>query len=214
MLPPKKQRQHAPDPNERPGNSSVSHILPAADVGKQSRIGDNHANMSAPQIQKEPASESAREPWWRHVRDAIRGVHHDYTEGPIGRSLLLLAVPMVLETLMESLFAVVDVFFVAKLGADAVATVGITESMLYILYSIALGLGIGATAMVARRIGERDAEGAARAAVQAIWLGVIVAAVIGITGVTMAPVFLRGLGAPPPVVELGTTYTRIMLGGN
>src|SRR5262245_2472459 len=155
-----------------------------------------------------------REPWWRHVKDAIRGVHHDYTEGPIGRSLLLLAVPMVLETLMESLFAVVDVFFVAKLGSDAVATVGITESMLYVLYAIALGLGIGATAMVARRIGERDAEGAARAAVQAIWLGLIVAAVIGITGVTMAPAFLRGLGAPPAVVELGTTYTRIMLGGN
>jgi len=155
-----------------------------------------------------------RERWWRHIKDAIRGVHHDYTEGPIGRSLLLLAVPMVLETLMESLFAVVDVFFVAKLGADAVATVGITESMLYILYAIALGLGIGATAMVARRIGERDAEGAARSAVQAIYLGVIVAAVIGIVGVTMAPAFLRWLGAPPAVVDLGTTYTRIMLGGN
>ncbi len=154
------------------------------------------------------------EPWWRHVRDAIRGVHHDYTEGPIGRSLMLLAVPMVLETLMESLFAVVDVFFVGKLGADAVATVGLTESMLFIIYAIALGLGIGATALVARRIGERDPDGAARTAVQSIILGVIVAAVIGITGVTMAPVFLRGLGASPAVLAVGSTYTRIVLGGN
>jgi len=81
--------------------------------------------MSIPELQ-EAHSSAQTEPWWRHVRDAIRGVHHDYTDGPIGRCLLLLAVPMVLETLMESLFAVVDVFFVAKLGADAVATVGLT----------------------------------------------------------------------------------------
>jgi putative MATE family efflux protein len=152
--------------------------------------------------------------WGRHIKDAIRGAHHDYTEGPIGRSLLLLAIPMVLETVMESLFAVVDVFFVAKLGADAVAGVGITESMLYILYAVAMGLGIGATAIVARRIGERDPDGAARSAVQAIILGVAVAVVIGVTGVIMAPTFLRLLGASPAVIEMGTTYTRIMLGGN
>src|SRR5262245_18892299 len=108
--------------------------------------------MSAPQLEKKQSNEHSDEPWWRHVRDAIRGKHHDYTEGPIGRSLMLLAVPMVLETLMESLFAVVDVFFVARLGADAVAAVGLTESMLFIIYSIAMGLGIGATALVARRI--------------------------------------------------------------
>src|SRR5216117_1605905 len=134
--------------------------------------------MSAPELQKEAIAISLPEPWWKHVSDAIRGVPHDYTEGPIGRSLLLLAVPMVLETLMESLFAVVDVFFVAKLGADAVATVGLTESMLYFIYAIAIGLGIGATAIVARRIGERDPGGAARTAVQSIILGVMVAAVI------------------------------------
>src|ERR1044071_8128172 len=123
--------------------------------------------MSTPDLEEVHSSAQA-EPWWRHVRDAIRGVHHDYTEGPIGRSLMLLAVPMVLETLMESLFAVVDVFFVAKLGADAGATVGLTESMLYFIYAIAIGLGIGATALVARRIGERDPGGAARTAVQSI----------------------------------------------
>jgi putative MATE family efflux protein len=154
------------------------------------------------------------ESWFSHIRDALRGVHHDYTEGPIGRSLMLLAIPMVLETLMESLFAVVDVFFVARLGADAVATVGLTESMLFVIYAIAMGLGIGATALVARRIGERDPDGAARSAVQSIVLGVIVAAVIGITGVTMAPILLSSLGASSTVLAIGTTYTRIVLGGN
>src|SRR6266478_4125965 len=139
--------------------------------------------MSAPELQQEGIAISLSEPWWKHVRDAIRGVPHDYTEGSIGRSLMLLAVAVVLETLMESLFAVVDVFFVAKLGADAVATVGLTESMLYFIYAIAIGLGIGATALVARRIGERDPGGAARTAVQSIILGVMVGAVIGITGI-------------------------------
>src|SRR5260370_30201820 len=131
--------------------------------------------MSAPELQ---VSVALPEPWWKHVRDAIRGVPHDYTEGSIGRSLLLLAIPMVLETLMESLFAVVDVFFVAKLGADAVATVGLTESMIYIIFAVAMGLGIGGMAVVARRIGEHDPRGAAKSAVQAIILGVIVAAII------------------------------------
>src|SRR6266581_2905787 len=139
--------------------------------------------MSTPQLEKEHSTATDREPWWRHVRNAIRGVHHDYTEGPIGRSLLLLAVPMVLETLMESLFAVVDVFFVGKLGADAVATVGLTESMIYIIFAVAMGLGIGGMAVVARRIGEHDPVGAAKSAVQAIILGALVAAVIGIVGV-------------------------------
>src|SRR5262245_24881442 len=135
-----------------------------------------------------PISEETRSEthWWTDVRDAIRGTHHNYTEGPIGRALLMLAVPMVLETLMESLFAVVDVFFVAKLGADAVATVGLTETMLYIIYSIAIGLGIGTTAIVARRIGEDDPDGAARAGVQAIILGIGVAAVIAIVGITLS----------------------------
>src|SRR5438552_10918489 len=112
--------------------------------------------MSAPELQKEARAISFPGPWWKHVSDAIRGVPHDYTEGSIGKSLLLLAIPMVLETLMESLFAVVDVFFVGKLGADAVASVGFTESMVYIVFAIAMGLGIGGMAAVARRIGEHD----------------------------------------------------------
>src|SRR5262245_46663455 len=170
--------------------------------------------MSAPELQREAIAVAAPEPWWKHVRDAIRGVPHDYTEGAIGRSLLLLAIPMVLETLMESLFAVVDVFFVGKLGADAIATVGLTESMVYIIFALAMGLGIGGMAVVARRIGEHDPKGAAKSAVQAMILGVIVGAIIGITGVILAPTFLRLLGAEPRVLAIGTNYTRIVLGGN
>jgi putative MATE family efflux protein len=149
------------------------------------------------------------------LRDAIRGRHHyDYTEGPIGRALALLAIPMVLETVMESVFAVVDVFFVARLGADAVATVGLTESMLSLIYSVAMGLGIGATAMVARRTGEKDADGAARAAVQAIALAMLVSLPISAVGIAFAPDLLGLLGAPDVVRREYAGYTRVMLGGN
>jgi len=109
------------------------------------------------------------------LREAIRGSRQDYTAGPIGRALVMLAVPMVLETLLESLFAVVDIFFVAHLGADAIATVGLTESMMALVYAVSMGLGIGATAIVARRTGEKDPGEAAHSAAQAIWLGVLFA---------------------------------------
>ncbi|HWG32666.1 MAG TPA: MATE family efflux transporter, partial [Gemmatimonadaceae bacterium] len=98
--------------------------------------------------------------FWETVRESLRGSHQDYTRGSIPRAILLLAVPMVLEMVLESVFAVTDVFFVGKLGADAVATVGLTESLLTVLYAMAMGLSIGVTAMVARRIGEHDVEGA------------------------------------------------------
>lgn len=150
----------------------------------------------------------------RAIREAIRGSRRDYTEGSIGRAVLLLSVPMVLEMLMESVFAVVDVFFVARLGAEAVATVGLTESLLTLIYTVAIGLGIGATAMVARRIGERDAEGAARTAVQVIALGLIVGILLGAAGFTLAPRLLKLMGASASVVAGGSNYTRVMLGGN
>jgi putative MATE family efflux protein len=121
---------------------------------------------------------------------------------------------MVLEMVMESVFAVCDVFFVSRLGADAVATVGLTESMLTIIYALAMGLAIGATAMVARRIGERNPDGAARAAVQAIVLGAIVAAILGALGLLFAPQLLGAMGASSSVLATGTTYARIMYGGN
>jgi putative MATE family efflux protein len=152
---------------------------------------------------------------WATIREAVRGSHdHDYTEGPIGRSILLLSVPMVLETLMESIFAVVDVYYVGHLGADAIATVGLTEAMLTIMYTIAIGLGIGATAMVARRIGERDADGAAHTAAQAIWLGIVLSILIGIPGALFAPDLLRLMDAPASVVATGSGFTRMMFAGN
>jgi putative MATE family efflux protein len=150
---------------------------------------------------------------WEKIKEALRGAHHDYTDGPIGRAIFLLAVPMVLETVLESVFAVVDVFFVGRLGADAVATVGLTESMMVLVYTLAMGLGIGATATVARRIGERDPEGASHAAAQAIVLALFISAVLGLVGVLSAPTLLRAMGAAPGVIA-NSNFTRIMLGGN
>src|SRR5580704_17034145 len=112
---------------------------------------------------------------WSSLREAVVGTTQDFTEGSIGRAIVLLAVPMVLEMCMESLFGVVDVFWVAHLGADAITTVGLTETCMTVLFCIALGLGMGATALVARRIGEKDEHGAGVVAVQAILVGLIVA---------------------------------------
>jgi putative MATE family efflux protein len=148
------------------------------------------------------------------VRDALRGTHHDYTAGPIGRAIILLAIPMVMEMVMESIFAVVDVFFVSRLGPDAVATVGLTESMLSIIYTMAIGLSIGVTAMVARRTGEKNPEGASRVAVQGIALGILFAIPIAIMGILYAPQLLHFMGASPAVAASGSGFTRIMLGGN
>jgi MATE family, multidrug efflux pump len=151
---------------------------------------------------------------WSAIRESLRGSHRDYTVGPVGRSIILLAIPMVLEMCMESIFAVVDIKWVSYLGPDAMATVGLTESLLTLLYAIAIGLSIGATATVARRIGEHNPEGAARAAVQAIALGLIVAIVIALIAAPLAPKLLSLMGASPSVIEHGAGFTRIMLAGN
>lgn len=150
---------------------------------------------------------------WSDLRAAVRGTEQDYTEGPIGRAVMLLSVPMVLETALESIFAVVDVFFVSRLGSAAVATVGLTESMLTIIYTLAMGLSIGVTAMVARRIGEHDREGAARTAVQAVLMGIMAATVLGVGGALWAPELLALMGASPDVIAIGGGYARVMLGG-
>jgi putative MATE family efflux protein len=155
-----------------------------------------------------------RHSFWATVAEALRGSRQDYTEGPIGRSILLLAVPMVLEVVLESVFAVTDVFFVSKLGDAAIATVGLTESMMAIVYTLAVGLSIGATATVARRIGERNPEGAARAAVQTLALGALISLTLGVAGVVFAPDLLRLLGADERVIATGSNFTRVMLGGN
>jgi putative MATE family efflux protein len=151
---------------------------------------------------------------WTSIREALRGTHRDYTAGPIGRSILLLAIPMVLEMMMESVFAVVDIKWVSFLGPDAMATVGLTESLLTLIYALAIGLSIGATAMIARRVGEKNPEGAADAAVQAIALALIVSLVIALIGAPLAPKLLSLMGASPSVVERGSGFTRVMLAGN
>lgn len=155
-----------------------------------------------------------RQAWWPLLRDAVRGVEVDLTSAPITRALVLLAVPMILEMLMESVFAVVDVFWVAHLGATAVATVGLTESMMTIIYSVAMGMSIGAMALVARRVGEKELAGASRTAVQAIVLGVLIALLIGVAGAIYAPELLRLMGADADVIAHGSNFTRVMLGGN
>jgi putative MATE family efflux protein len=152
--------------------------------------------------------------FWTIVRESVRGeVHHDFTEGPIGRAVLLLAVPMVLEVVLESIFAVADIFWVSHLGPDAVASVGLTESLLTIVYALAMGLGIGATAVVARRIGEKDPDGAARSAAQALILALLVSVVLGTAGALLAPRLLTLMGATPSVIATGRGYATIMLGG-
>src|SRR5262245_43686593 len=152
--------------------------------------------------------------FWASVREALRGSRQDFTEVPIRRAILLLAVPMILEMAMESLFAIVDIFWVSRLGPDAVATVGLTEAMLTLIFTVAMGLSIGATATVARRIGEKDPERAARSAVQVIALGMALATLIGIVGGLFAPRLLDLMGAAPEVIEQGKGYTTVMLGGN
>ncbi|MGB9182381.1 MAG: MATE family efflux transporter, partial [Pyrinomonadaceae bacterium] len=175
---------------------------------------DSTETLTAKTVNGE-AEEPAVPGVWTAVREAIRGSHnYDYTKGAIGRAILLLSIPMVLEMLMESVFAVVDVFFVAKLGANAVATVGLTESMLTLIYTVAIGLSIGATAMVARRTGEHDQEGAARTALQVIVIGIIISILLGVSGVLLAPTLLKMMGASTEVVAHGSNFTRVMLGGN
>ncbi len=151
--------------------------------------------------------------FWASIREALRGSHQDYTTGSLNRAILLLAIPMVLEMVLESLFAVVDVFFVGRLGADAVATVGLTESLLTLIFAVAIGLSMSTTAMVARRIGEKDTEGASVAGVQAIILGLSVSLLVGVPSLIFAPRLLQLMGASPEIVASGSGYARIALGG-
>ena len=148
------------------------------------------------------------------VREALRENETDFTVGPVGRALGLLAIPMMLEMAMESIFAVVDIAFVSRLGTDAVAAVGITEALVTVLYAVAIGLGMGVTAMVSRRIGAKDREGAALATGQAIWLGAVVSIVVGVFGVLYARELLQLMGASDSVVDTGEGFTAVLLGGS
>lgn len=146
------------------------------------------------------------------LREAFVGTDRDFTAGPILPALIILAIPMILEMAMEALFAIVDTFFVAKLGAAAVAVVGLTESVLALIYAVGVGLSIGATAMVARRVGEKDLEGAARTATHAIYLGIIVSVVMGVAGIILAPNIFRLLGAEQEVIDIGLPFMQLMYG--
>lgn len=148
------------------------------------------------------------------MRQALRGSPCDYTSESLNRAVLLLAVPMVLETLMESLFAIVDVFWVARLGSDAVAIVGLTESVMTLIYAVAFGMAIAATAIVSRRIGEKNVEGAAQAAAQILMLGLATSVGLGLVFGIFAADILELMGASPAAVTLGTNYARLMFGAN
>ncbi len=151
---------------------------------------------------------------WNNVKEAISGTDQDFTKGSLPKAIFLLSVPMVLEMIMESVFAVVDIFFVSKLGADAVATVGITESVMTLVYAIGFGLAMATTAMVSRRIGEHKSKEAATTAFQAIVTGIFIALIIAIPGYIFADDILRLMGASSHMVNHQSGYTQIMIGGN
>jgi putative MATE family efflux protein len=148
------------------------------------------------------------------VRASLSDTEHDYTREPIKRGLVLLAIPMTLEMVMESVFAVADMLFVARLGADAVAAVGLTEAVLTLLYAIAVGMGLSVTAMVSRRVGEDRKKDAAVAAGQAIWIGLVISIVIGVIGALSAVSLLELMGASTEVIEIGSPYTAVIFAGS
>ncbi len=162
----------------------------------------------------DPQEPPDQTPFWPEVWKGVRGTPRDYTSGSLPRAITLLAIPMVLETSMQSVFEVVDTFFVGRLGPEAIAVVGLTGSMLTLVFAVALGLAIATTATVARRIGERNPEGASEAAGQSIILGVLVSLPIAFAGIFYSPELLRLMGSAPEVVEQGSGFCAVILGGN
>ncbi|MDX9811477.1 MAG: MATE family efflux transporter [Bacteroidales bacterium] len=152
--------------------------------------------------------------FFRDVAEAVSGTEQDFTEGRLGRAILLLSIPAVLEMIMESIFVVADIFFVSRLGSDAVATVGLTESLITVVYAISLGLATATTSMVSRRIGEKQPDKASHTAVQAILAGLLVSVVIAVPGLLFAEELLDLMGASREISEGMSAYTRIMLGSN
>ena len=159
-------------------------------------------------------SKSSIHGFFQDLREAIAGSERDFTQIPLSKAIILLSIPMVLEMIMESVFALVDIFFVSRLGAEAVATVGITESLMTLIYAIGIGLSVGTTALVSRRIGEKRPEEASVAAVQAIFTGIMVSLIFSAAGIFFAKDLLRLMGASAETIEMGYMYPTIMLGGN
>lgn len=151
---------------------------------------------------------------WHELKDAIRGSEADYTQIPLGRAIFLLAIPMILELIMESTFAVADIYFVGSLGASAVATVGLTETYMFLLYSICMGLAMGVTALIARRVGEKNKEKAGITAVQSILIGIIASIPFSIAGIFYSRELLELMGADNWILANGVGYAQWMLGGN
>lgn len=152
--------------------------------------------------------------FWQDLKSAVKGTEADYTKIPLGRAVFLLAVPMILELVMESAFAIVDIYFVGKLGASAVAVVGLTETYLYLLYSVAMGLSTAVTAIIARRIGEKNKKAAGTAAVQSVFIALIASLPFAIAGIFFSKELLALMGADQWGIENGFRYTQWMLGGN
>ncbi|MFN0729566.1 MATE family efflux transporter [Polaribacter gochangensis] len=147
-------------------------------------------------------------------KDAVSGKEQDFTTGSIRKAVFLLSIPMILEMLMESIFALVDIMYVSRVSVNAVATIGLTESVITLVYAVAIGLSMAATAVVARRIGEKDVVGANQAAIQVIILGVVIAMIISVIGILYPKEILALMGAEPDLIEEGFGYTKILLGGN
>ena len=152
--------------------------------------------------------------FFKYLKIAISGKEQDFTKGSIRRAVLMLSIPMILEMLMESIFAIVDIFYVSKVSVNAVATIGLTESVITLVYAVAIGLSMAATAIVARRTGEKDKEGASQAAVQVIFLGVLVAALISAIGIIYPKEILSLMGGEADLINEGYRYTQILIGGN
>ena len=162
----------------------------------------------------EPVAPATQNTIWQDIKESLAGTDKDFTKGSIGRAILVLSIPMVLEMLMESVFAVVDIFFVSKLGPEAVATVGITESMLTIIYAVAIGFSMATTAVIARRYGEKDYDKAALSAVQAILVAIIASVPIGLLGAFFSKDLLRLMGATGDIITEFSIYTTIMFSTN
>ncbi len=171
-------------------------------------------SVTDPSPQRRPSPPDNRRSVWTELRDAIRGTNADYTKIPLRRAVFLLAVPMVLELVLESTFAVVDIFFVGKLGSSAVATVGLTETLLFLIYAVAMGLAMGVTAVVARRVGEGERAAAAITAVQAIWIALIVSLPFSVAGIVFAQDLLRLMGGDAWTLEHGYPYMQWTLGSS
>ena len=152
--------------------------------------------------------------WINLLKEAFRGKEYDYTQGPLSKAIFLLAIPMVFEMLMESVFALVDIYFVSKVSTNAVATIGLTESVVTLIYAVAVGISMAATAVVARRIGEGDTEGAKNSVAQVIYIGIVVSTLFSLVGIYFARDILALMKASPEVIEEGYQYTQILIGGN